>query len=441
MSAMPSASKPFSRSTVITLPLMCTERDPAPGEDPAGQLVGGPVVVDDLAGDVAVVAHPRQGPVGLEPDDARSGRRPLDDVDDLTHDGAEGTWTDPMATGSRRGRGSHRRFADPPEDPRPHRRRRRPSTGSTPSTSGAPTFDPSRVVLELSHPDEAGDRRPVRAARGPRRQPGQPRRRRLRSTPTETACCPPASTPPPTLATDVRIDGHWIPVANPEMDCGLSSADACIDVRTVPMHQIRTGDRVVVGPRRCPGPPARARPRHRAFEFTNSDVSSEKPKALLVRQVADRIRAARDRQWAHPRRRRPSRDPHRWRPGRGPPGRRPAGSTSCSPATASPPTTWSRTCWARRSACRSPRATAPRAATPTTSGSSTRSAGTGRSRAAVEAGFVTGGVMYRVRAAGRAVRAGRFGARRRAAARHHRRRRGGRRHHGLRQPLPASPSA
>jgi lysine-ketoglutarate reductase/saccharopine dehydrogenase-like protein (TIGR00300 family) len=41
-------------------------------------------------------------------------------------------------------------------------------------------------------------------------------------------------------------------------------------------------------------PPERARDL-RSFEFMNSDVSSEKPKALLVQQIADRVRAARDR--------------------------------------------------------------------------------------------------------------------------------------------------
>ena len=43
----------------------------------------------------------------------------------------------------------------------------------------------------------------------------------------------------------------------------------------------------------CTRPNATATPAR--FEFMNSEVSSEKPKALLVRQVADRMRAARDR--------------------------------------------------------------------------------------------------------------------------------------------------
>jgi lysine-ketoglutarate reductase/saccharopine dehydrogenase-like protein (TIGR00300 family) len=97
------------------------------------------------------------------------------------------------------------------------------------------------------------------------------------------------------LATDVRIDGQWLPVENPEMDCGLVVAEG--RARTVPMHAVRSGDAVVVGsdgvrvhtPRRERGAAGRS------FEFMSSEVSSEKPKALLVTQVAGRMRAARER--------------------------------------------------------------------------------------------------------------------------------------------------
>ena len=138
------------------------------------------------------------------------------------------------------------------------------------------------------------------------------------------------------------------------------------------------GDRIVVGHEgvRVHAP---ERDRHtRAFEFMNSEVSSEKPKALLVRQVADRVRACRER-----------------------------GATVlavCGPAvihTGGGPAVaqlvrdgWIDVLFAGNgfathdmesnvlgtsSACRSTTATAPRAVTPTTSGSSTRSAATGRS--------------------------------------------------------------
>ena len=99
------------------------------------------------------------------------------------------------------------------------------------------------------------------------------------------------------LATDVRIGGRWVPVANPEMDCGIvvGEVEGTPTVMTVPMHRVRVGDRVVVGHGGVRvHPPARPEGMNR-FEFMASDVSSEKPKALLVQQVADRLRAAHER--------------------------------------------------------------------------------------------------------------------------------------------------
>jgi lysine-ketoglutarate reductase/saccharopine dehydrogenase-like protein (TIGR00300 family) len=93
------------------------------------------------------------------------------------------------------------------------------------------------------------------------------------------------------LPTDVRVDGQWLPAENPEMDCGLVVASGT--VRTVPMHRIAVGDMVVVGRDGVRvHAPAAANDGSR-FEFMGSEVSSEKPKGLLIRQVAERIRAAR----------------------------------------------------------------------------------------------------------------------------------------------------
>ncbi|HEX7277581.1 MAG TPA: TIGR00300 family protein [Acidimicrobiales bacterium] len=94
------------------------------------------------------------------------------------------------------------------------------------------------------------------------------------------------------LATEVRLHGRWVAVTNPEMDCGLVVGPDG-HVRTIPMHRVREGDAIVVG-----GEGVRVRPMSRPrgpspFEFMNSDVSSEKPKELLVSQVAERMRLAR----------------------------------------------------------------------------------------------------------------------------------------------------
>ncbi len=97
------------------------------------------------------------------------------------------------------------------------------------------------------------------------------------------------------LPTWVRVDGRWVSVVNPEMDCAIvvrpgPTADGHERVRTVPMHRVRAGDPVVVGNDgvRVEAP---ARPRGAGpFEFMTSEVSSEKPKAVVVAEVAERVR-------------------------------------------------------------------------------------------------------------------------------------------------------
>ena len=91
------------------------------------------------------------------------------------------------------------------------------------------------------------------------------------------------------LETVVRLGGHWVPVEQPEMDCGLVVADG--RVRTVPVSDVRAGDRVVCGASgvRVVLPPADHSAREH-FGFMSSAVSSERPQALLVRQIAERIR-------------------------------------------------------------------------------------------------------------------------------------------------------
>ncbi|HVE47396.1 MAG TPA: TIGR00300 family protein [Acidimicrobiales bacterium] len=95
------------------------------------------------------------------------------------------------------------------------------------------------------------------------------------------------------LPTAVRLDGHWRAVENPEMDCGLVVLHDG-SVRTVPMHRVNIGDRLVLGTDGIRVTPP-ARPRGASpFEFMSSEVSSEKPKSLIVADVASRIRLARE---------------------------------------------------------------------------------------------------------------------------------------------------
>ena len=94
------------------------------------------------------------------------------------------------------------------------------------------------------------------------------------------------------LPTSIRVGGKWVDVVNPEMDCGVVvDGDGA---RTVPMHRVKAGDQVVVGNEGA-RVIALEKPRGtHPFEFMASEVSSEKPKARLLAEVADRIRRARE---------------------------------------------------------------------------------------------------------------------------------------------------
>ena len=100
------------------------------------------------------------------------------------------------------------------------------------------------------------------------------------------------------LETQVRLDGRWVDVEQPEMDCGLvvTGEGPHARVRTVPVSDIKAGDKVVCGPSgvRIVHAPVQEVDSSQAFEFMNSEVSSEKPQALMVRQIAAEMRRTKD---------------------------------------------------------------------------------------------------------------------------------------------------
>ena len=234
------------------------------------------------------------------------------------------------------------------------------------------------------------------------------------------------------LPTWVRVGGRWIPSGRPEMDCALvvgavggaggAGAVGAVGARVVPMHRVLAGDPVVVGWKgvrvETPGRESDAL----GFGFMTSEVSSEKPKALSVTRVADSLRRARAERDS-------GGDPPRGRcsrcavPPSCTPVRRPLspgwskkdGSTFFSPATVSPPTTSSRPCSARHSESLSVRARPQSTVMPITCGSSTRCGDSARLRRAVEAGWLTSGVLYECVRAGVPVRARWIRSRRRAS--------------------------
>jgi lysine-ketoglutarate reductase/saccharopine dehydrogenase-like protein (TIGR00300 family) len=98
------------------------------------------------------------------------------------------------------------------------------------------------------------------------------------------------------LPTRVRVDGRWLVVDNPEMDCGLVvlDRDGIPRVQTIPMSDVRAGMLLVCGAAgvRVTAPELEAS--SDSFGFMESAVSSEKPQTVLVRQVADGMRATKE---------------------------------------------------------------------------------------------------------------------------------------------------
>ena len=102
------------------------------------------------------------------------------------------------------------------------------------------------------------------------------------------------------LETYVRFDGEWVHVDGPEMDCGVrvrrgdGDAAAAPHAETLPLSDVKQGELFVVGHHGIRVVPL-ARPREsQPFEFMGSAVSSEKPKAQIVREVARLLRRVRD---------------------------------------------------------------------------------------------------------------------------------------------------
>ncbi|HEU5438846.1 MAG TPA: TIGR00300 family protein [Ktedonobacterales bacterium] len=96
------------------------------------------------------------------------------------------------------------------------------------------------------------------------------------------------------LPTQVLLSGQWVHVENIEMDVAIALDRNERRAWTLPMHEARVGDKVVVGFEGVRVVPLeRARQRREAFGFMQSPVSSERAKSLGITEVAEAIREAR----------------------------------------------------------------------------------------------------------------------------------------------------
>ncbi len=95
------------------------------------------------------------------------------------------------------------------------------------------------------------------------------------------------------LPTHVRYHGRWLSVNDIEMDCGIVVDHPLGTATCTPITRIRKGDWVVCGTAGVRVIPLERARKKDVFQFMTSAVSSEKPKAQLIQDVARAMRAMR----------------------------------------------------------------------------------------------------------------------------------------------------
>ncbi|HLL80101.1 MAG TPA: TIGR00300 family protein [Ktedonobacteraceae bacterium] len=97
------------------------------------------------------------------------------------------------------------------------------------------------------------------------------------------------------LPTQVRLGGQWVDVENIEMDVAVVIDREARRAYCKPMHDVVTGEEVVVGYDGIRVTPYE-RPREReTFAFMQSDISSEKAKVQMIHEIAHQMQETRAR--------------------------------------------------------------------------------------------------------------------------------------------------
>jgi lysine-ketoglutarate reductase/saccharopine dehydrogenase-like protein (TIGR00300 family) len=95
------------------------------------------------------------------------------------------------------------------------------------------------------------------------------------------------------LPTQVRLNGHWVPVEPIEMDTAIRVDPVKRSAGIVPMAEVRKGDLVVVGRSGVRVQPLSRPARRDVFGFMEAQVSAERPHAPLIADIAKRMQALR----------------------------------------------------------------------------------------------------------------------------------------------------
>ncbi len=89
--------------------------------------------------------------------------------------------------------------------------------------------------------------------------------------------------------TQIRQEGRWLTVDDQEMDCGIVVDRQAHSARCIAMTDVAIGMPIVVGHAGVRVFPEEKKLERHAFEFMNSAVSTEKPKGVAIRQIAQEI--------------------------------------------------------------------------------------------------------------------------------------------------------
>jgi lysine-ketoglutarate reductase/saccharopine dehydrogenase-like protein (TIGR00300 family) len=95
------------------------------------------------------------------------------------------------------------------------------------------------------------------------------------------------------LETWVRLEQQWLLVDSIEMDCGIRIDTTARTAYCVPMHKVKHDDLIVVGHRGVKVVPLDRQQPGAPFEFMASAVSTEQPKGLLIREIAESMQRVR----------------------------------------------------------------------------------------------------------------------------------------------------
>jgi lysine-ketoglutarate reductase/saccharopine dehydrogenase-like protein (TIGR00300 family) len=95
------------------------------------------------------------------------------------------------------------------------------------------------------------------------------------------------------LATWVFVDGRWLEVELSEMDCGIRVDRPSMRAQCLPIHRVKKDDLIVIGHRGIKIQPIERQAAHEGFEFMSSTISTEQPKELLIREIAESMKKVR----------------------------------------------------------------------------------------------------------------------------------------------------